>query len=66
MEWSQFGLLILSMGGMFIWLRSDIAENRAEATADRREIAQILREIKDENRDFHGRLCALEERSRKK
>lgn len=56
MDWLQFLLLILSMGGMFSWLRSDIALNRSESSADRRDILQILRELQSEMKDFHGRL----------
>ena len=43
---------------MFFWLRS-------EANADRRDIINILIEIKNENKEFHGRLCAIEERNKK-
>ena len=65
MDWVQFILFGIGMGGMFAWLRSDIALNRAEAAADRRDILQIIREIQYENKDFHGRLIALEERNKK-
>lgn len=69
MEWMQFFGFILTIAGMFFW-------NRTEGNADRREIATILREMKEENKqfrekwadetkEFHGRLCAIEERSRK-
>lgn len=58
MEWTQVLVLIASNFGLFLWVRN-------ESSADRREIAQILREIKDEQKDFHGRLCAIEERNRK-
>lgn len=64
MEWIQFGLLLISLGGMFMWLRSDIAINRTEAAADRRDILQIIREIQAEMKDFHGRLCAIEEKNK--
>lgn len=42
---------------MFFWLRT-------EANADRRDIVKILFEMKEENKDFHGRLCAIEERNK--
>lgn len=29
MDWVQFGLLLMSFGGMFAWLRSDISLNRS-------------------------------------
>ena len=44
---------------MFLWIRS-------EANADRREIdnkyTALLEAIHLEMKDFHGRLCAIEER----
>ena len=73
MEWTQFIILIVAMGGMFFW-------NRTEARADsrhfdietkelRREMIDVMRgfqssidAIKEEQKDFHGRLCAIEER----
>jgi hypothetical protein len=76
MDWIQFGLLLISIGGMFAWIRSDIALNRSEAAADRRDILQLIRSIQEEIKDFHGRLerqdaefkarlCAIEERRNK-
>lgn len=56
MDWIQFGILLISLGSMFMWLRSDINLNRTEAAADRRDLLQIIREIQAENKDFHGRL----------
>ena len=66
MEWIQFIMLLGAIGSIFVWLRSDIQLNRAESAADRRDLLQILREIQQENKDFHGRLCALEERNKGK
>jgi len=54
----QFIGFILTIGGLFIW-------SRTESNADRREIMSILREMKDEMKDFHGRLCTIEERNKK-
>lgn len=73
MEWAQFALLLISIGGMFAWLRADIAVNRTEAAADRRDLLQIIRTgqsetrelieaIKQDMKDFHGRLCSIESR----
>ena len=39
---------------MFLWIRS-------ESNADRRDILSIIREIQKEMKDFHGRLCKIEE-----
>jgi len=51
--------------GLFSWLKSDIDLNRAEASADRRDLLQIMREIREEMKDFHGRLCSIEERNKR-
>jgi hypothetical protein len=48
MEWTQFFILIITLGGLFFW-------NRSEANSDRRQMAL-------EMKDFHGRLCIIEER----
>ena len=62
MEWSQ---VLAIIGGnaaifipMFFWLRT-------EANADRRDILGIIREIQAENKEFHGRLCAIQENKKK-
>lgn len=49
---------------IFAWLKADITTNRTELSADRRDLLQILREIKEENKNFHGRLCEIEIRNR--
>jgi hypothetical protein len=62
MEWNQIIAQILGTVGvmmpMFLWLRS-------EANSDRRDMMKLLVEMKDEMKDFHGRLCAIEERNKK-
>lgn len=47
---------------MFSWLRSDIQDLKSEISADRRDILTIIRELQSEIKDFHGRLCKIEER----
>jgi hypothetical protein len=39
--------------------------NRSEARSDNRHILSLIEAIKDEMKDFHGRLCAIEERNKK-
>ena len=62
MDWVQLALFTAAMYGMFSMLKTDIAANREEAVADRREMLNIIREIQAEIKDFHGRLCAIEEK----
>lgn len=59
MDWVQALAIIVAniavLIPLFLWLRS-------EGNADRRELRGILDEIKTELKDFHGRMCTLEER----
>ena len=48
MEWTQAITVILSIFGMLLFMV--------------REMRQISKDITTESRDFHGRLCRLEER----
>lgn len=54
MDWTQVLTIIAANIGIFLWLRS-------EASADRREIMQVIREIQAEMKDFHTRLIKIEE-----
>ncbi len=38
---------------------------RGESRADHRQIYDLINAIKDEMKDFHGRLCAIEEGRKK-
>ena len=58
MDWTQFSLFAISVFGMFLW-------NRSESRSDIRQITTLIDSIHTEMKDFHGRLCALDERSRK-
>lgn len=55
MEWTQVLTIIMANLVMFLWLRS-------EASEDRRELNGMLNAMKEETKDFHGRLISLEER----
>lgn len=65
MEWAQFLGFLLTMSALFLWNRSESNADRREANADRKEMMNLIKEIKDEMKDFHGRLCAIEERNKK-
>lgn len=77
MDWTQIwtmlgvssGLFVGAIGiivSIFLSLKSDIKDIKTEAAADRRDILQLIRQIQEEIKDFHGRLCTLEERKRNK
>jgi hypothetical protein len=69
MEWTQFLILIVTMGGLFFWNRSEARADARKADEEtktlRRELIDAMRSIEAEFKDFHGRLCAIEERNRK-
>jgi len=57
-DWGQVLTILGANIGLFIWARS-------EANQDRRQFIELLKGIHDEMKDFHGRLCAIEERKKK-
>jgi hypothetical protein len=69
MDWSQVLTIIGANLAIFFWLRtesnSDRRQMQQEASADRRDLLSLIREIKDELREFHGRLCAIEEKNKR-
>lgn len=66
MEWTQVLGIILGNAAfiipLFIW-------NRSESRSDYRHLEAAvnaqLNGIREEMKDFHGRLCTIEERNRK-
>lgn len=67
--------IIFSMFGMFLWVRSEANNDRRSITEiqreDRKDLLQVSRNlelilegIQQEMKDFHGRLCAIEERNK--
>lgn len=66
MDWIQFVVMLGTFAGLFFW-------NRSEGRADQRLMLSLMqgieaniRSIDKEMKDFHGRLCAIEERYRSK
>lgn len=59
MDWLQFIMMMGAFVGLFTW-------NRAESRADIRHLESMvnaqLNGMREEMKDFHGRLCAIEER----
>ncbi len=68
MEWLQVISLFLANAGLFMWMRSesrsDWRQNDAKIEANRQETNALITAIRDDIKDFHGRLCSLEERRR--
>jgi hypothetical protein len=70
MEWTQFIIMFVGMAGLFAWNRAEANSDRRGAAScrasDRKDILTLIGNIQDEMKDFHGRLCAIEERYRSK
>lgn len=66
MEWSQVLGIVFGNAAMFLpvflWLRTEANADRREANEDRRYMLNILNEMKEEMKEFHGRLISLEQR----
>jgi hypothetical protein len=71
---AEFIVLIISMAGMFFWSISESKEDKrlilALMNENRIELQSSINAnmsaIHDEMKDFHGRLCAIEERNKSK
>jgi hypothetical protein len=62
MDWIQFTIFVLGnmVFTLTLWLW-----NRTEARADNRRVLDLIEAIRQDMKDFHGRLCAIEERNRR-
>ena len=62
MDWMQFATFMITniVFTLTLWLW-----NRSESSNDRRELRAVIDAIQIEMKDFHGKLCELQERSRK-
>jgi len=58
MDWIQIASLFLANAGLIIWFR-------AESRADHRQCVDLILAIQTEMKEFHGRLCSIEERNKK-
>lgn len=61
------------MISMMFWMRGEANSLRAEAKEDRKDLIQISRNleialngIQNEMKDFHARLCTIEERRKER
>lgn len=58
MDWTQFVIFAIGVFGLFFW-------SRFESRNDFRHTDALIKAIHAEIKDFHGRLCALEEKTKK-
>jgi hypothetical protein len=73
MDWYQVLFLFFANSGLLIWFRAESrsdwrhmdAKIDAQLLAMRQESQAQINAIREDMKDFHGRLCAIEERSNK-
>jgi len=58
MEWGQVLMIVAANFAMILWCMR-------ERRADFLHIMKLINDIQEEVKDFHGRLCAIEERNKK-
>ena len=64
-SWIQILSLFLANAGLIIWFRTESRndwrhmDNKLDA--HQKETKQIITSIQEEMKDFHGRLCKIEE-----
>ncbi len=58
MDWAQVLTIVGANFAMILWCMR-------ERRADFLYVAKLIEEMKLEMKDFHGRLCAIEERGKK-
>ncbi len=65
MEWTQFVIFFIGVFGLFIWNRTESRNDWRHMDAKMESTRELVRAIHDEMKDFHTRLCVIEERNRK-
>ena len=70
MDWIQFATFVIAnlvfTLTLWLWNRTESNADRRTAHEDRKDILNLIRAIEYEMKDFHGRLCAIEERRKEK
>ena len=68
MDWLQVLSLFLANAGLILWFRSeskaDWRHMDAKLEVIRQETAAQIEAIRQDVKDFHGRLCTIEERNK--
>ncbi len=65
MDWMQFVVFIGSTVGLFFWNRSESRADYRHMDSKLEATRELVRAIYDESKDFHARLCKIEERNKK-
>jgi hypothetical protein len=62
MEWYQVATIVAANLSLFLWT---VRQSRADYLHCQRSIESFKEAMLKETKDFHGRLCAIEERNKK-
>jgi hypothetical protein len=77
MEWIQFTIILITFVGLFIWNRTEsradirhmdtkLESNRNLSIQIHKENHDLISAIREDAKEFHRRMCAIEERNRGK
>ena len=70
MEWIQLVISLITVASLFMWARSESrSDNRhldAKIDSNHKDTLILIEAIRQDIKDFHGRLCEIEERYRSK
>lgn len=61
MDWIQFTIFAGSIIGLFFWNRSESRADIRHMDSKLESTRELVRAIHDEMKDFHNRLCRIEE-----
>ena len=65
MDWTQFVIFFIGVFGLFIWNRTESRTDWRHMDAKMESTRELVRAIHDEMKDFHARLCIIEQRNKK-
>lgn len=69
MDWTQVLTIVGGNMALFLWAtrqaRSDYLHLDKKLEEHRKEVSQLIKAIQEEIKDFHNRLCKIEERRTK-
>lgn len=65
MDYIQFGVMLVSFVGLFVWNRTENRSDMRHMDAKLESSRNLIMAIHEEIKDFHGRLCAIEEKNKK-
>ena len=58
--------LFLANAGLILWMRAEARADWRHMDAKFESTRELVRAIHDEVKDFHGRMCAIEERNKER